>query len=284
MKPKSKSSEKKSTSGTAEVASRPRPVGVADSHPGPLQVQSIPWDAPLHGRPPARFMDCEVLAFQYRTDLAAIRALLPAPLEPVNDVVLVQIGRWGDVPGVGRDTKEANIMVAARFKSKDKDVVGAYSPYFYVTNDRAMAGGREFHGQPKRLAEVTLETRGDIFVGTVVANGIEVFTGTMHYKARRSTLADLCRHVNPVTNLNLKVLPHIDGRSAVRQITARDLVDIDVTECFTGTGTVEIRPHATVPMYRLPIREQLDAFYWCGAFSLVGGVVLHDFLLSGEAK
>jgi len=36
-------------------------------------------------------------------------------------------------------------------------VLGAYSPYFWVESDRAMAGGREFHGQPKRIAEVTLE-------------------------------------------------------------------------------------------------------------------------------
>jgi acetoacetate decarboxylase len=30
-----------------------------------------------------------------------------------------------------------------------------------------MAGGREFHDQPKRLAEVSLEMRGDLIVGTV---------------------------------------------------------------------------------------------------------------------
>jgi acetoacetate decarboxylase len=223
-------------------------------------------------------MDSEVVAFQYRTDPAAIRALLPPRLEPVNDVVMVQFGRWGDVPGMGRDTHEANIMVAARFKSADKEIVGAYSPYFYVDSDRAMAGGREFHGQPKRLAEVRIETRGDLFVASIIANGITVFTGTMHYKARRSTFQDVCRHVNPVTNINLKIIPHIDGRCAVKQLTARDFVDIDIQECFTGTGTAEIHPHATCPMYRLPVREQLDAFYWTGAFSLVGGVVLHDFL------
>jgi acetoacetate decarboxylase len=243
-----------------------------------LSAHSIPMDAPLHGRPPARFSDCEVLAILYRTDPAAIRELLPPPLEPVNDVVMVQIGRWGDVPGMGRNTYEANIMVAARYQSGGKDVLGAYSPYFYVDNDRAMAGGREFHGQPKRFATVTLEARGDIFLGQVIANGITVFTGTMHYKARRTDFAEVCRHVNPVTNINLKIMPHIHGGYAVRQLTARDFVDIDITQCFGGTGTAEIHPHATVPMHRLPVLEQMDAYYWCGAFSLIGGVVLHDYL------
>jgi acetoacetate decarboxylase len=243
-----------------------------------LAAHSIPMDAPLHGRPPARFSDCEVLALQYRTDPAAIAALLPPPLESVNDVVMVQIGRWGDVPGMGRNTYEANIMVAAKYQAGGKTVVGAYSPYFYVDNDRAMAGGREFHGQPKRFATVTLEARGDIFLGQVIANGLTVFTGTMHYKARRAKFEDVCQHVNPVTNINLKIMPHIHGGYAVRQLTARDFVDMDVPQCFTGTGTSEIHPHATVPMHRLPVREQLDAFYWCGAFSLIGGVVLHDYL------
>jgi acetoacetate decarboxylase len=248
-----------------------------------LAAHSIPMDAPLHGRPPARFSDGEVLAIQYRTDPAAIAALLPPPLESINDVVMVQIARWGDVPGMGRDTYEANIMVAARYKSAGKTVVGAYSPYFYVDNDRAMAGGREFHGQPKRFATVTLETRGDIFVGQVIANGLTVFTGTMHYKARRATFEEVCQHVNPVTNINLKIMPHIHGGYAVRQLTARDFVDMDITQCFGGTGTAEVHPHATIPMYRLPVREHLDAYYWCGDFSLIGGVVLHDYL-AAEAK
>ena len=273
------SKDSRSTNPDRQSSSAPASPNRA-SPSGPLQAQSIPWDAPLHGRPPARFMDCEVLAFQYRTDPAAIRALLPEPLEQVNDVVMVQIGRWGDVPGMGKDTHEANIMVAAKFKSGEKSIVGAYSPYFYVDSDRAMAGGREFHGQPKRIAEVRLEARGDIFLGSVIANGLTVFTGTAHYKARRSTFEDVCRNVNPITNINLKIIPHINGGFAVKQLTARDFVDIDIQECFSMPSTAEIHPHATVPMYRLPVREYMDSFYWRGAFSLIGGIVLHDFLAS----
>jgi len=113
-----------------------------------LTAHSIPIDAPLHGPPPARFSDGELLAIQYQTDPAAISELLPAPLEALNDVVMVQLARWGDVPGMGRDTFEANIMIAARFDSPVTTIIGAYSPYFYVDNDRAMAGGREFHAMP----------------------------------------------------------------------------------------------------------------------------------------
>lgn len=239
---------------------------VADAH-------SIPLDNPLHGPPPARFRDGEVLVVQYRTDPAAIGALLPAPLVAVGDTVLVQIARWGDVAGMGRDTHEVNVMVGAAYGS----VVGAYSPYFFVDSDRAMAGGREFHGQPKRMAEVGLEVRGDLIVGTLRRNGIDVFTGTLPYKSRVASLADVRARVDFVTNLNLKLIPQIDGSPGIRQLTSRDLVDIDVTGCWSGPGTARIEPNASAPLYRLPVRTHLEGFYWTGDFSLVGGVVLHDY-------
>ena len=126
--------------------------------PSPQSAYSTPIDSPLNGPPPGRFADGEVLTVQYRTDPAAIRALLPEPLVPTNDTVMVQIARWGDVGGLGRDTHEANVMVGACLG----ELTGSYSPYFWVTSDRAMAGGRELHGQPKRLGSVTLEHRGDL--------------------------------------------------------------------------------------------------------------------------
>jgi acetoacetate decarboxylase len=179
---------------------------------------------------------------------------------------------------MGRDVHECNVMVAARYPGADGTVLGAYSPYFWVESDRAMAGGREFHGQPKRIAEVTLETAGDLHIGRVRHNGIDIFTGTMQYKASPSTAGRLRSRVDPVTNINFKVINHIDGRQAIRQLTARDLTDLTVSECYEGLCTAEIRPSATAPLYRLPARTFLEGFYWRCAFTLVGGRILHDYL------
>jgi acetoacetate decarboxylase len=242
-----------------------------------MRAHSIPLDNPLHGPPPARFGDGEVLVLQYRTDPAAVAALVPEPLVPAGDTVMVQVARWGDVPGLGRDTHEVNVMLAVRFDRPTGSVVGAYSPYFFVDSDRAMAGGREFHGQPKRMAEVVLETRGDLIVGSLRRNGIDVFTGTLPYKSRPAALEQVRARVDFVTNINVKVVPQIDGRPGIRQLTARDLTDIDLVECWAGAGTAQVEPNAQAPLYRLPVVEQLEGFYWRGSFSLVGGVVLHEY-------
>jgi acetoacetate decarboxylase len=245
--------------------------------PSPLEAHSVPLDNPLHGSPPARFRDGEVLVVQYRTDLAAVEALVPWPLVVLGDTVMVQVARWGDVAGMGRDTHEVNVMVPVRYDGTDDPVVGSYSPYFYVDSDRAMAGGREFHGQPKRMADVSLEVRGDLIVGTLRRNGIDVFTGTLPYKSRVATLEELRSRVDFVTNINLKVIPQIDGSRGLRQLTARDLTDIELTGCWSGPATARIEPNAQAPLYRLPVVRLLEGYYWVGDFSLVGGVVLHDY-------
>src|SRR5690348_7968729 len=253
-------------------------------HPGSLQIPDprdatgTPLDSPLSGLPPARFADGEVVTFQYATEPAAIRALLPAPLEPVNDTVQVQVSRWGDVPGMGQDVHECNVMVAARYRGGGRTVQGAYSPYFWVASDRAMAGGREFHGQPKRMAEISLDAVGDLHIGRVRHHGIDIFTGTMQYKASPSSAERLRSRVDPVTNINFKVINHIDGRPAIRQLTARDLTDLTIRECCEGPCTAEVRPAATAPLYRLPVRTFLEGFYWRCDFTLVGGTILHDYL------
>lgn len=244
--------------------------------PDPALAWSTPIDAPLNGPPPARFSDGEVLTVQYRSDPEAIRALLPEPLRPTNNTVMVQIARWGDVAGLGRDTFEANVMVGAVLDGEPVES-GSYSPYFWVTSDRAMAGGREFHGQPKRLGEVRLEHRGDLVVGTVSNNGIEIFTGTLPYKAMPSTFAALNARVGIVTNINLKIVHEIDGRTALRQLTARDLTDVVLHGCWSGPSTSEVRPNATSPLYRLPVRGYLEGYYWTTEFSLVGGRIIHHY-------
>jgi acetoacetate decarboxylase len=62
-----------------------------------------------------------------------------------------------------------------------------------------------------------------------------------------------------------------------RQLVARELANVRVTECWSGPGTVELRPNAVMPLYRLPVLEFLDGFHWRGEFDLVAGRVLYEY-------
>ncbi len=241
---------------------------------------SAPWDAPLVPPFPFSFRDLRALTLAYRTDPTAVARLLPPPLEPTGDVVLIHIYDIRDAEWLGQ-YQECNVMVGARLPSTGDE--GAYSPYLFLNSDVGLAHGREVHGQPKKWAEPRLEVRQDAWVGTVSRNGIDVITGTLAYKQRPDEIASVSRLMNFTLNLNLKAVDHIDGRPAVRQLTSRRFENVKIKECWSGPCTVELRPNVQAPVHRLPVAEMLDGFYWRGSLTLVGGSVVHDYLSASKA-
>ena len=234
---------------------------------------STPWDAPMVPPFPFSFRNAEILTLYWRTDPEAVAFLLPPPLEPTSDVVCAHIYRMNDTDWLG-PYAECNVMIGAHLG----DRAGAYSPYLVLSSDIGVAHGREAHGQPKKLGQPRLDMRGDLIVGQVERNGIDVITGTLPYKQRRCGGGDLAPHFDFATNLNLKAVDHIDGRPAIRQLTSRKLTDVTIHEAWSGPCTVELRPNAQLPVHRLPVRECLAGFYWRADFTLVAGEIIHDYL------
>jgi len=243
--------------------------------PNPPDHWSAPTEAPLSPPFPFTFRCVEVLTLVYRTTAEAVRRMLPPPLEPLSDHVLVHIYNMGDVEWLGR-YGECNVMIGAELPGR---VRGGFSPFLFLNSDGGLAQGREVHGQPKKWANPRIEYRGDLIVGILERNGIDCCTGTMAYKQRRGSLDDLKRDTFDFSiNLNYKVLQHITGETAVRQITSRKLADVNIDECWRGPCTVELRPNAQAPLHRLPIVEELDGYYWKAGFTLVPGEIIHDYL------
>lgn len=235
---------------------------------------STPLDAPMVPPFPFTFRDAEILTLTYRTDPAAIAALLPEPLVSTGDRVMIHVYKMNDTDWLG-PYHEVNVMVGAELPGK---ATGAYSPWLFLSSDIGVAHGREVHGQPKKLGHPKLECRGDLIVGSLERNGIDVLTGTLPYKQTPAQITELSAIFPFATNLNLKAIDHIDGIPAIRQLTSRQLADVQVSECWRGPCTVELRPNAQAPLHRLPVVEMLDGFYWKATFTLVPGVILHDYL------
>ena len=255
-----------------------QPLVDAAATEGPF---SSPWEAPLVPPFPIGFRNVSILTAVWRTDPAAIARLLPPPLEPTGDVVLAHVYLMPDTDFVGQ-AHECNVMFGARYRGAAEQVEGGYSTGLYLDSDVGVAHGREVHGQPKKLAQLRLETRGDLIVGEVERNGITILTATLPYKQRAVDPAELRRHFDFSENINYKLIPHVDGTPAIRQLTARRLSEVRVHECWSGPCTVELRPNAQAPVWQLPVLEPMDGFFWRADFTLVAGRVLHDYL-AGDA-
>ena len=235
---------------------------------------STPLDAPMIPRFPFAFRDVEILTLTYRSDEGAMRALLPEPLVLTGDAVMIHVYRMNDTSWLG-PYQEVNVMFGAELPGV---ATGSYSPYLFLSSDVGVTHGREVHGQPKKLADPRLEFRGDLIVGTLARNGIEVVTGTMPYKQEPADIAELSALFPFATSINLKAVDHIDGSPAIRQLTSRTIEEVKVHECWRGPCTVELRPNAQAPVHRLPVREMGEGFLWRAEFTLVAGRVLLDYL------
>ena len=241
----------------------------------PQTTFETPFDNPLVPRFPMEMRNTEILTAFYRTDIDCSRRLIPAPLEVVSDLVIAHIYHMNDSDWFG-NYYESAVQIPVRLPGTD--IVGTYSPYLYLGSDGAVAAGREIYGQPKKGGNPRLEVREDLFVGTVTRNGIDVITVTIPYKQQSAQPAELTQYGDFRTNINLKVVPHVDGSDAIRQLTARTFENLRVHECWRGAATVELRPNAQAPVYRLPVHDMIEGFYWRADFVLPFGQIIHDYL------
>src|ERR1700752_2478813 len=114
-------------------------------------------------------------------------------------------------------------MLPARFHSEEVNFVSQ----MYLDDDPPIAAGREIWGFPKKYAHPKLEIVKDTLTGTLEYAGQPVAMGTMGYKAER-----MAGHGPPTpatlskTQVNLKIIPGIDGTQAICQLVALNLTHI----------------------------------------------------------
>ena len=173
----------------------------------PTDIDSTPYGAPLVPSLPIRLRRTEILTVVYRTDRAAADALIPSPLELAGDLCVVHVYRMHDAEWFGVYCESAfQIPVVLPDGSP-----AVYSPFLVLESDGAVAAGRELYGQPKKAGQVSLAPDGDLLVGRVARNGIEIATATTVWKQRAAAGGELERLVpGAAVNVNLRVLPE-DG-------------------------------------------------------------------------
>ena len=248
-----------------------------------LRLSSMPLASPSYPHGPYRFIDREYMIVTYESDADAIRAALPEPLEPDgSNTVLYEFIRMPNSAGFG-DYTESGVVIPALFNGEHVN----FTAQMYLDDEPPIAGGREIWGFPKKNGDPKLEIVHDTLTGTLDYAGVRVAVGTMGYK-HQHLLYDLegrkaCSSASLIakmskTQVNLKLIPHVDGTPAIAQLVGYNLTDIQVKGGWSGPARLHLVPHINAPVADLPVKRVLGGLHFIADLTLPYGRVLHDYL------
>ncbi|WP_030766864.1 acetoacetate decarboxylase family protein [Streptomyces sp. NRRL F-2664] len=184
----------------------------------------------------------------WETDPDVVAAVLPPPLEPADRPLVRANMSKVDLPG--HPLGAGSVAVAARHDG----VEGWYPLVMPMTHERALTGGREVFGEPKKLGEVTVERDGLVVRAALARHGI-AFVEVRGAVDRELPLPGAVRK----TDFYFKFLPSVDGSGfdaepvlvhCVRNERARRLEHV--------TGDVVLRESMFDPVADLPVRRLVE--------------------------
>ncbi len=168
---------------------------------------AMPLTAPAFPPGPYRFVDREYLIISYRTDTAALEAVLPEPLTFDDPIVNYEFIRMPNSTGFG-DYTESGQVIPVRYNGKD----GNYTHAMFLNDGPPIYGGREIWGFPKKYAQPALFDDKDTLVGTLdygsvrsrpVQWGTSIMRWTRQPLRKRSPNRITCSKLFPISKWRL---------------------------------------------------------------------------------
>lgn len=240
-----------------------------------LKLPSMPAAAPSYPGLPFRFVNREYMIVMYESDPELIRTAVPEPLvpDPSNQVFYEWI-RMPDSSGFG-DYTESGVVIPCSYKDEPCNFVAQ----MYLDDDPPIAAGREIWGFPKKYAHPKLEVFEDTLTGTLTYAGQSVAMGTMAYK-HEDLARSPAKTMNSMrkTQVNLKLIPDVDGSLKVAQLVAYNLIDVQVLGSWSGPARLHLIPHVNAPVADLPVRRIVGGRHFIANLTLPGGRVLVDYI------
>jgi acetoacetate decarboxylase len=233
---------------------------------------AMPLTSPAFPPGPYRFKNREFLIVTYRTDPAALRAVVPEPLQITDPIVKYEFIRMPDSTGFG-DYTESGQVIPVTFDG----VAGGYVHSMYLNDEAPIAGGRELWGFPKKLASPKVAVETDTLLGTLDYGSVRVATATLGYK-HTALDVDKIKSGMLAPNYLLKIIPHVDGTARILELVRYFLEDVTVKGAWTGPAALELAHHALAPVARLPVLEVISGTHILADMTLGMGSVIHDYL------
>ena len=233
---------------------------------------AMPLTSPAFPRGPYQFKHREFLIITYRTELEALRAVVPEPLEISEPLVKFEFIRMPDSSGFGHYTESGQVIPVSF-----QDVPGSYVHGMYLNDQPAIAGGRELWGFPKKSASPQLGVEIDTLVGTLDYGKVRIATATMGFKHKAADHAAVLAAL-AAPNFVLKIIPHVDGSARICELVRYYTTQVTLKGAWTGPGSLELHPHALAPVFELPVLKVESALHFVADLTLDLGEVVHDYL------
>ena len=233
---------------------------------------AMPLTSPAFPPGPYRFVNREFFIITYRTDPAALAAVIPAPLQMTDPIVKFEFIRMPDSTGFG-DYTESGQVIPVRLG----DQVGGYVHAMYLDDGPPIFAGRELWGFPKKLASPKLSVEKDTLLGVLRFGPVPVAVATMGFKHRALPKDRILASLS-AANFLLKIIPHVDGTARICELVRYYCEEITVKGAWDGPAALELFHHALAPVASLPVLEVLSGVHIQTDLTLGLGTVVHDYL------
>jgi len=228
-------------------------------------------DAPPYAMPPYQYRDNEMFTLKVETEPAYLQSIVPQPMVPNEDNLLViYAGRLHVAEPKQITYGEAGIMVPVSIG----DRVGTYLPVLYLDDVELLTAGREVWGFPKFPAQVSFRRDEDAVQATVTNAGVDIIHMQMQFEHWGEPIPVFDRE-----HFLLKSIPSVSGNGYdVRQINTCRVRNDQRKEIWEGRADLTLRSSANSPMGEVPIKSIVSSIYTIGDIILDRGEVIHDYL------
>ncbi len=233
---------------------------------------AMPLTNPAYPPGPYRFMDREYMIVTYRTDPAALAAVIPEPLVPLEPIVKYEFIKMPNSTGFG-DYTESGQVIPVSFQGEE----GVFIHSMYLDDESPIAGGREIWGFPKKFANPKVEHEGDVIVGKLHYGSVLCATMTMGFKHRALDPSGLITSLQK-PNFLIKIIPHVDGSLRICELVRYHLKEITIKEAWSSPADLQLFNHVIADVAKLPVLEVLSAVHFVADITLGMGEVVHDYM------
>lgn len=236
------------------------------------RAYAMPLTNPAYPPGPYRFYDREYLIVTYRTDMDALRAVVPEPLEVTEPLVKYEFIRMPDSTGFG-DYTESGQVIPVSFEGQH----GVFVHSMYLDDDAPIAGGREIWGFPKKLANPKIVHEGEVIIGKLHYGSVLCAQMSMGYK-HRPVDHDVIAKSLAAPNFLVKIIPHVDATPRICELVQYGLEDVVVKGAWESQADLELFRHTICDVAKLPVLEVVSSVHFIANLTLGLGKVVHDYM------